>query len=291
MHGFPGPLSGVAPGAGPGEIGTVWNGAVALAQRNMPGREARLGSAFNLSQDSAEGGPILTVWGGVEASGFDDEEMSGARTARVGSESTTGNVGADAAWSRVVAGISVSSSGTKGKFEQPGAGSGTAGSRLTTVSTFAQFVLNERVFVWGLLGYGAGETSTMIRLPGELGPSVHESRTDVAMLLGAVGARRVLRRADEPGGMDLAVNADVFVSETESREASNPVAARSDANRLQLFLEASRSTRLKAARLLLKAWNSGFAMKALTRTPGQGWNSADALHLPTLLRASASMRA
>ena len=270
-YGAPGSLSGVAPGSWPGEVGAARNGAAALAPRHMSGREVLLGSAINLSQDGAEGGgPILTAWGSVEASGFGDEETSGTDTARVVSESTTGNFGADAVWRRLVAGVSVSLSNTEGAFEQPGAVSGTTESRLTTVSSFAQFVLNERVAVWGLLGYGTGDASTMIRLTGDLVPSGFESRADIAMRFGAVGARGGLRSADEAGGIDLAVNADAFFSETESKEASNPVATTADASRLRLFLEASRMFATRGGAVVTQGLELGLRHEGADAETGTG---------------------
>ena len=47
------------------------------------------------------------------------------------------------------------------------------------------------------------------------------TRTDISMRLGAAGARGVLLKAGEDGGIDLALRGDAFLVQMESEKAAN----------------------------------------------------------------------
>ena len=129
----------------------------------MTGRELLLGSAFHLAKEgdpgsgSGAGGgrPGLAAWGRVTVGGFDGEAPADDGNVRIDGNVTTGILGTDAEWRRLLAGVAVSVS--EGTFDQPGVDSGTIEGTMTTVSPYARVSLNERVSVWGLAGYGTDD--------------------------------------------------------------------------------------------------------------------------------------
>ena len=209
--------------------------------RSMSGRELLLGSAFHLSAEGDGAGPGLAAWGRVTVGGFDGEAPAdGGSDVRIDGDVTTGLLGADAEWDRLLAGVAVSLSEGEGTFAQPGVDSGTVESTMTTVSPYARMRVSERVSAWGLVGFGTGDM-TIVQAANERGQPERITRTDIAMRLGAVGARGALLEAGETGGMDLALRTDAFFVETESEPVSNEGKTTADASRVRLLLEGSRS--------------------------------------------------
>ena len=237
----PGPEGEEAPGGWLGERGAGWNDATAAsAPRRMTGRELLLGSAFHLAREGDGGGPGLAAWGRVTVGGFDGEAPADDGTVRIDGDVTTGILGADAEWNRLLAGVAVSLSEGEGTFAQPGVDSGTFESSLTTVSPYARLRLSERVSAWGLVGFGTGDM-TIVQDANERGQAERVTRTDIEMRMGAVGGRGALLEADETGGIDLALKADAFYVETEAEAVSNEGNTTADASRVRLALEGSRS--------------------------------------------------
>ena len=238
----PGPEGEEAPGGWLGERGAGWNDATAAsAPRRMTGRELLLGSAFHLAREGDGGDPSLAAWGRVTVGGFDGEAPADDGTVRIDGDVTTGILGADAEWNRLLAGVAVSLSEGEGTFAQPGVDSGTIESSLTTVSPYARLRLSERVSAWGLVGFGTGDM-TIVQDANERGRAERVTRrTDIEMRMGAVGGRGALLEADETGGIDLALKADAFYVETEAEAVSNEGNTTADASRVRLALEGSRS--------------------------------------------------
>ena len=208
--------------------------------RTMSGRELLLGSAFHLAAESDGGGPGLAAWGRVTVGGFDGEAPADSGDVRIDGDVTSGILGADAEWGRLLAGLAVSVGKGEGTFDQPGVDSGTIDSTMTVVSPYGRVNLSERVSVWGLLGYGTGDM-TIVQAANDRGQPERVTRTDLGMRLAAVGGRGALLEADETGGIDLALKADVFVVETESEAVSNEGSTTADASRVRLALEGSRA--------------------------------------------------
>ena len=177
--------------------------------RRMSGRELLPGSAFHLARDADGTGLGLAAWGRVTVGGFDGEAPADAGSVRIDGEVTTGVLGADAEWNRLLAGVAVSVSEGEGRFDQPGVDSGTIESTMTAVSPYARVTLNERVSAWGLVGFGTGDM-TIVQAANERGQPERVSRTDLSMRLAAVGGRGALTEADEIGGIDLGLKADAF---------------------------------------------------------------------------------
>ena len=208
--------------------------------RTVSGRELLLGSAFHLAREGEGGGPGLAAWGRVTVGGFDGEAPADGGTVRIDGEVTTGILGADAEWDRLLAGVAVSLSEGEGAFDQTGVDSGTIESTMTAVSPYARLALTERVSAWGLLGYGTGDM-TIVQAANERGQPERVSRSDLAMRLAALGGRGALLEAGEAGGIDLGLKADAFFVETEAEAVSNEGSTTAEASRLRLILEGSRA--------------------------------------------------
>ena len=207
--------------------------------RGMTGRELLLGSSFHLAAGGGEaGGPGYAAWGRMAVGGFDAEAPAEKGTVRLDGEVTTGIFGADAEWERWLAGVALSVSEGEGTFDQPGVDSGTVESSLTSVNPYVRYRASDRLSVWGLVGYGAGDMTMTQAARGERAEMV--TRTDISMRLGAAGARGVLLEAGEDGGIDLALRGDAFLVQMDWEKVSNETDTRADASRLRLVLEAGR---------------------------------------------------
>ena len=207
--------------------------------RDLSGRELLLGSAFHLAKEGEGGAPGLAAWGRVTVGGFDGEERADAGHMRIDGEVTTGILGADAEWNRLLAGVAVSVSEGEGTFSQPGVDKGEIESTMTTVSPYARLMVNDRLSVWGLAGWGTGDMTITQAANGNQAERV--ARTDLEMRLAALGGQGALLQADETGGFNLALRADAFYVETEAEAVSNEGNTTADASRVRLALEGSRA--------------------------------------------------
>ena len=209
--------------------------------REVTGRELLLDSAFHLARDGRGRGPGLAAWGRVTVGGFDGEAPADDGNVRIDGEVTTGILGTDAEWDRLLAGVAVSVSEGEGTFDLPGVDTGTIESTMTTVSPYARVSVNERVSVWGLAGYGTGDMTIVQAANDATGQPERIARTDLSMRLAALGGRGALLTADESGGFDLALKADGFYVETTSEAVSNEGDTTADASRVRVALEGSRA--------------------------------------------------
>ena len=124
------------------------------AARTLTRDDLLLRSAFHLSSGGGEAAePAFTTWGRVSMSGFeaevDDVTMDG--------DVTTGLIGFDAEWERVLAGVMVSQSSGDGSYRLDPAKGGDAGSvksSLTGVYPYVRVDLNAKVSAWALAGVG-----------------------------------------------------------------------------------------------------------------------------------------
>ncbi len=248
----PGARSGSgSPGSGPGQAGASGWPATGLGRvqtalpgstpaREITGRELLLGSAFHLVAEGDGTRPGLAAWGRVTVGGFDGEAPADGGNVRIDGNVTTGILGADAEWNRLLAGVAVSVSEGEGTFAQPGVDSGAIESTMTTVSPYARLMVNDRVSAWGLAGWGTGDM-TIVQAANDRGQPERVTRTDLEMRLAAVGGRGALLEADEAGGIDLALKADAFYVETESKAVSNEGSTTGVASRVRLALEGGRA--------------------------------------------------
>ena len=234
-------------GTGEGTAWTRWErGDDASETRAMTERELLLGSAFVLSLggdgDMAGGADTRwTAWGRAAASSFDGE----ADGLILDGDVTTLTLGADAAWSRWLAGVAVAHSTGDGGFrdhertDYESRGSGSLSSTLSSVHPYARLALSERLSGWGILGYGTGDLD--LEMDGG-----ERWTTDVTMTMAAAGARGVVVEAPAEGGLELAIRTDAVVQRTESDAATsgsggNLAATEAGTSRVRLALEGSRA--------------------------------------------------
>ena len=208
-------------------------------------RDLLIGSSFRLSV-GADGGDgrgarRLTGWGRAAATRFDGM----ADGVSVDGEVATFLLGADAAWNKWLAGISVAHSLGAGSYR--GAADGATGeldSVLTAVHPYARYQATERLSAWGVLGYGAGDLT--------LATAGSTWRTDTAMRMAAAGARGVLLRG--AGGLQLAAKMDARLTHIASAAATGEAgllgAAAGGASRVRLLLEGSRAFSFGGTRML-----------------------------------------
>ena len=245
----PGPLEAARAGSwdDPETGGTV---------RSLTGRELLLGSSFHLAAGGGEaGGPGYAAWGRIAVGGFDAEAPAEKGEVRLDGEVTTGILGADAQWERWLAGVALSVSEGEGSFDQPGVDSGTVESSLTSVNPYVRYEASDRLSVWGLLGYGTGDM-TLTQAANDNRDEI-VTRTDISMRLGAAGARGVLLKAGEDGGIDLALRGDAFLVQMDWEKVSNETDTGADASRLRVVLEAGRPFALGEGAVLTPALELG----------------------------------
>ena len=201
--------------------------------RTMTERELLLGSSFHLSSGGdASGGPAFAAWGRVATGGFeadvDDVRMDG--------DVTTGLIGLDAEWDRVLAGLLLSQSKGEGSYTlSPTLGNdrGTVESTMTGVYPYARLEMSERVSAWGLAGLGSGELT--LNQEGQA-----PIDTDLSMTMGAVGVKGTVIDGTGASGVGLNVKSDAMWVRTASDRTAGLESAEGDVSRLRLILEGER---------------------------------------------------
>ena len=127
------------------------------SEQSLTANELLLGNAFHLSSGGGQGeGPAYTAWGRVARSGFEAEVDDVTMDADV----TSGLIGFDAEWERVLAGVMLSQSSGEGSYRldpQKGDDAGTVKSSLSGVYPYVQLDLNATVSAWALAGAGSGD--------------------------------------------------------------------------------------------------------------------------------------
>ena len=209
--------------------------------RSITGREILLGSSFHLARDGEGGGTGMTAWGRVTTGGFDGEAPADGGNVRIDGEVTTGILGTDAQWGRVLAGVALSVSEGEGTFDQSGVDSGTIESTMTTGSPYARVDLNDRISAWGMAGRGTGDMTIVQKANTATNQPERITRSDLSLRMAAVGGRGALMTPGQTGGMDLVLKADAFLVQTESEAVSGEGGTKADASRVRLILEGSRA--------------------------------------------------
>ena len=141
-----------APGAGPA--------AEPLQSRVLPDfglglpglQDALLGSSFYIergAQEAEGGGSVWAAWGDVATTHFEGD----AGGLGLNGDVTTGTVGLDGQWRRLLVGLALARSSGEGGY---GGGQGTITSTLTSVHPYLRLQLAERAQLWGAMGWGWG---------------------------------------------------------------------------------------------------------------------------------------
>ena len=212
-------------------------------------RDLLLGSSFHLASNGGEEavkGPRLSAWGRVASSGFDGREDEVTLDGTV----TTATLGVDGVWKRWLTGLALAYSEGDGSFthtEMPG---GDLKSSLTSLHPYVAYTLNDRVRLWGLLGYGSG--ALRLSLEGE-----DAMDTDLTMTMGAVGIRGTVLQPTQRSGLELALRSDVLWMGMDSAAADNLAATEAEASRLRLVLEGSRPVALAGGGMFVPSLEVG----------------------------------
>ena len=185
---------------------------------------------------SAERRATWTAWGEGAATRFSGAED----TLSLQGDVATANLGIDREGERWMAGVAVAFSEGAGAFtalgdDIAGTNTGTAGgllqTTLTTVYPYARYRLNDRLSIWGALGYGQGD----LRLTeGRAGTVVD---TDSGLRVGALGARGVILDAN---GYELALRSDAMRVRMTSDTVVGLAGAVANVGRVRALLEGSR---------------------------------------------------
>ncbi len=197
-----------------------------------------LASSFHMASSGGGDAPggLWSLWGRGARSSFEGAEGDLSLEGDV----TTATVGFDYERARWLVGVALSRSAGDGSYKAGGAcDTGCAGeveSTLTGVYPYARYRVSGTFSLWGAVGHGQGE---MTLTPGGSSPV----EADVAMGMAAAGARGVVLPAREAGGFELALRADVLVTNTRSDAAAGLAETEAQTSRVRLVLEGSRSLR------------------------------------------------
>ena len=206
-------------------------------ERILTAQDLLLGSSFHLvsQTDEGGGGAAFSAWGRVSTGGFQSE----ADDLTMDGDVTTGLLGFDAEWKRLLAGLVLAHSEGDGGYNLSGGDQGSIESSLTGVYPYARLRLNDRVLLWALAGAGSGDLTLVWR--------DEAIDTGLGMRLGAIGVRGTLLAG---GDFDLAVKSDALWVRTESDAAAGLAAASAQVSRLRLILEAGRTMTLASGAVL-----------------------------------------
>ncbi len=203
--------------------------------REVSMSELLLASSFHMASagDAGASPGRWSVWGRGARSSFSGKE--GVLTLE--GDVTTAALGADYERARWLVGVALARSSGDGSYRADGAGgAGEVESALTGVYPYARYRVSGSFSLWGVVGLGSGG---MTLTPGGAPPV----DADVDMGMAAGGARGVLLPARAPGGFELALRADVLVTDTRSDAAADLAETEAGTSRVRLLLEGSRSLR------------------------------------------------
>ena len=221
-----------------------------LQTRTLTSRDFLTGTSFALTGGTAQTG-YGSLWGRGALSRFDGREDE----LTLDGEVASAMLGADWTLGRAMAGLAVSHSRGEGGYRSP-AVSGEVEATLTGLYPYGRYAVDERLSVWGVLGYGEGE---LVLTPQGL-PAM-EAETDLAMA--AAGLRGELLRPSESGGVALAVRSDALAVHTTSEAVpglpgrGGMMASEADVTRLRFGLEGSRAFRSGAGAALTPSLDIG----------------------------------
>ena len=233
--------------------------------RVLTGRDLLLGSSFHLvSQAEGRAGPALSAWGRVAVGGF-QAETDGVT---LDGDVTTGFLGFDAEWERLLAGLLVAHSVGDGAYSVAERGDrGTLESALTGVYPYARLRLSTWLSVWGLAGVGSGDLR-LVRQEETID-------TGLGLHLGAIGVTGTLL---EGGAVDLAVKSEALWVRTESDAATGLAAASAQVSRLRLILEGGRTFALAMGSTLTPTLQVGLRHDGGDAETGTGLEVGAGLH-------------
>ena len=242
-----------------------WSGAgsddgrrATLRSRAVTGRDFLTGTSFALTAEAAGGAGLVSLWGRGALTRFDGRARGPGGDLRLEGEVGSAMLGADwtggggsrpggrdrpgsgaGAWT---AGLLLAHSRGEGSYRGAvdGAGGSTGGtvsSSVTGLYPYGRYRVTDRVTLWGVAGYGAGML-TLTPEDGD-GKALAPLRTDMELMMAALGVRGVAVEAPSEGGFELAGTSDAMVVRTSSEKTSGLEAATAEVTRVRLGLEGS----------------------------------------------------
>ena len=210
-------------------------------QRGVQSREATERDLLTSSSIALTGGTedsgSTAVWAQGTVGRFDGREGAVSMDGEV----VSGMLGVDWTRGRGTAGLVVARSRGEGGYRSEAGGSEVS-STLTGVYPYGRYAVNERLSVWSVVGYGAGEV--------ELTPANGRSfRVDIDLAMAAAGLSGTVL----DGGADgptLSVKADGMIVRTSSERARGLAPSEAEVTRLRLGLEGSRPVPLEGGGVL-----------------------------------------
>ena len=210
-----------------------------------------------LGESDDSGASAWTLWGRGNVSGFKGQS---ANELALDGEVVSGYLGLDYRWGTdTLLGVAVSHSTGDIDYEETETGAGELETTMRSVYPYAYWSPRPGLGLWGVLGYGSGETALT-------DTAVSNLETDVEMWMAALGGRSELFTL---GRVDLAVKADAFSVRMESDTLEALESTRVDSGRLRLALEGrtsltlSEHSRLTPSLELGARWDSGDAETGL----------------------------
>ena len=201
--------------------------------RAVTERDLLTGTSFALTAETAGGaGGLVSLWGRGAVSRFDGREGELSLDGEVASAM----LGTDWTLEAWTAGLLLSHSRGEGGYR--GAGEGIVSSTVTGLYPYGRFMVNPRVTLWGVAGYGSG-TLTLTPKTAEADGKDSPIRTDMALTMAAAGVRGVAVEAPAEGGFELAVTSDAMMARSSSEKTAGLAAAEAEVTRLRLGLEGS----------------------------------------------------
>ena len=232
--------------------------------RSLSARDLLLGSSFQLSSMQGESGMGMgrgaAIWGHAAHTAFDtnnDVSLEG--------NVTTGMLGADYEWGRMLAGLAVSHSIGDGDFEPAADVKSEMEASLTSVHPYFRVTLGEGMSAWGLAGYGTGEMSL------KEDDIDKEVETDIAMTTGALGVRGDVLSASQTGFLDVAVKSDVLLMRIESDAKDGLAAISAEGKQVRLGVEGSRTIVMEAGGELRPSVELGMRYESGDAEQGTGF--------------------
>ena len=243
------------------------------AARSMTIDELIKESAFHLSTGGTQPGEAaFTAWGRFATGGFETEEDDVTMDGNV----TTGLLGADAEWNRLLAGIMVSQSSGDGSYRlspDKGDDEGTVESSMTGVYPYARLDLNERVSAWGIVGVGSGELTLQPK-------NQNPMETDLGMRMGALGVKGRVLDGSNPSGIGINIKSDAMWVRTTSDRTEGMMGAEGDVSRLRLILEAERQFAMEGGGTFVPSGEVGIRVDGGDAETGPGSSSEPGCAMP-----------
>ena len=214
-----------------------------LRSRGVTSRDFLTGTSFAMTEEAAGGAGLVSLWGRGALTRFDGRERGPNGDLTLEGEVGSAMLGADwtsgagfrsdsgaGAWT---AGLLLAHSRGEGSYRgavddtgdtgDTGGTEGTVLSSVTGLYPYGRYRVTNRVTLWGVAGYGAG---TLTLTPQDAdGKAVAPLRTDMELMMAALGVRGVAIEAPSDGGFELAGTSDAMVVRTSSEKTSGLAAA------------------------------------------------------------------